>query len=86
MNKKKQRLIDIFMPTTPLGWIATGVIFIGLFASPVDRLFDLLQELMDKNIGYRFAIVIVAFFISAPFYLRLRKKLRKYEEDKWDDK
>ena len=84
MNKKKQRLIDVFMPT-PIGWIVTGAIFIFLWINPchiIDRVF----ELAEKNTAYGIAFNIAALALSIPFYLRLRKKLHKYEEDKWDDK
>ncbi len=84
VNKNKQRLIDVFMPT-PIGWIVTGAIFIFLWINPchiIDRVF----ELAEKNTAYGIAFNIAALALSIPFYLRLRKKLHKYEEDNWDDK
>lgn len=71
------------MPT-PIGWIVTGAIFLIFLINPhfMDRIFNLI----DKGIGYRAAIAIIALLISTPYYLKLKKKLRKYQEDKWDDK
>ncbi len=83
MKEKKARLIDVFMPT-PIGWIVTGTLFLIFLINPhfLDRIF----EVMNKGIEYRAAIAIIALLISTPYYLKLKKKLRKYQEDKWDDK
>jgi hypothetical protein len=83
MKDKKGRLIDVFMPT-PVGWILTGALFLLFLINP--HFFDRIFDLMDKGIEYRIAIAILALLISTPFYLRLKKKLHKYEEDKWDEK
>ena len=84
MNNKKQKLIDVFMPT-PIGWLVIGAIFIFLWINPyhiIDRVFDL----TEKNTAYGIAFNITALAVSIPYYLRVRKKLHKYQEDKWDDK
>jgi hypothetical protein len=83
MKDKKTRLIDVFMPTT-VGWVLTGVLFLFFLINP--HIFDPIFDLMDKGIGYRAAIAIIALLISTPYYLNLKKKLRKYQEDRWDDK
>jgi hypothetical protein len=83
MKNKKARLIDVFMPP-PVGWVMAGALFLLFLIYPhfLDRIFDF----MDKGIGYRAAIAIIALLISIPYYLKLKKRLHKYEEDKWDDK
>ena len=84
MKEKKNRLIHVFMPT-PIGWLVVAAIFVFLWINPyhiIDRVF----ELAEKKTAYGIAFNIVALALSIPYYLRLRKKLHKYEEDKWDDK
>jgi len=84
MNKKKQRLIDVSMPT-PIGWLVIGAILVFLWINPfhvIDRVF----ALAEKDTVYGIAINIAALAVSIPYYLRMRRKLHKYEEDKWDDK
>ena len=83
MKDKKARLTDVFTPSW-VGWILAGVIFVLFTINP--HLLDSVFEFMDKGIEYRAAIGIIALLISTPFYLKLKKKLRKYEEDKWDEK
>ena len=82
MKERRQGLIDVFQPT-PVGWIVIGVIILFLLVNPyhiIDRVFDL----ANKGVGYSIAINIVVIITCLPYYLRLRKKLRKYEDSKWD--
>jgi len=84
MKEKKQLLIYALMPT-PIEWFAIVVIFLFLQMNPyhiVDRVF----ALAEKDSVYGIVINIAAFLACVPYYLRVRKKLRKYQEDKWDDK
>lgn len=85
MIHKKQGLIGIFLPT-PFGWIVVGALFTFFLVSP-PRFFDRIFDFMDKGAEYPAVTSIIALLICTPYYLKLKKKLRKYEEeDKWDDK
>jgi hypothetical protein len=65
MKEKRQRLIDVFMPT-PVGWILIAAIIVFLLANPyhvIDRVFDLAH----KGTGYSLTISIAVFVICLPY-------------------
>jgi hypothetical protein len=43
-------------------------------------------ETKNKNMGYRLFFGAIGLMIGLTWYLKIRKNLRKYEEDQWDEK
>jgi hypothetical protein len=72
----------VWMPTLA-DWIVIGPVCLLFLINPyhvMDRILDQAQ----KNTSYGLVINIFLFLICLPYYLRLRKRLRKYQEDTWD--
>lgn len=85
MKSNKTRLIDAFIPE-PIDVVITFAVFTALLITGYFGLLNRIFALMDENILFRIPIVLIALLIGAPGWLRLKKKLRKYQDDKWDDK
>ena len=69
--------MTIWLPT-PADWVIIWPVVLLFIVNP----FHLLDRMMDSE--YLWIYNFVGFVIFLPYYLRLKKRIRKYEEDKWD--
>ena len=72
----------VCMPTLA-DWIVIGPVCLLFLINPY-HVMDHILELAQKDKSYGLAINILLFVICLPYYIRLKKRLRKYQENTWD--
>ena len=77
MNNKKQSLLRVCLPT-PVDWLIIAPIFFLFLVNP----FHFLERMMDSK--YLWIYNILGFLIFLPYYRRLKIRINKYQENKWD--